>query len=74
MIVDVGVLNEVDFLVIWWGMGLYVLVFFIFCLNFCVCFSNIIEVYKNRFFLIYYLLNLCLVLCLLFFINILLLK
>lgn len=54
MIVDVGVLNEVDFLVvIWWGMGLYVLVFFIFCLNFCVCFSNISEVYKNRFFLIY---------------------
>lgn len=47
MTVDVGVLNEADPPVTWWGMGLHVLAFLISCLNFCVCFSNIIEVYIN---------------------------
>lgn len=50
MTVDVGVLNEADTPVTWWGMGLHVLAFLISCLNFCVCFSNICEVYKKDFF------------------------
>lgn len=74
MTVDVGVLNEADPPVTWRGMGLHVLAFPISCLNFCVCFSNISEVYKNRFLSIYYSLNLRLVPRLSFLTNIPLLK